>query len=204
MAVIKSGASSNQWTIDGTSLAGRTTNYDTAGRDLSINSKVTYSATSASFSAAATPTDVFIINGSASKTIRIVSMRFNSLVGTALVKAVSLIKRSTANSGGTAVTTTIVPHDSNNSAATAVAQHYTANATLGNTVGTVNNVQLFFPAAATATSNAPILELLPIDLTTGLPQPIVLRGTGEGLAINLNSSAATHTVCFAGVTWTEE
>jgi hypothetical protein len=70
-------------------------------------------------------------------------------------------------------------------------------------VGTINNVQMYFPAAATATGNSPILELLPTD-EKGIIQPIVLRGTAEGIAINLVSSAATHTVCFAGATWIEE
>lgn len=66
MAIIKSGASSDQLTIDATSKAARVTLYDTAGR--AVHPAAAYGISS-TFTPAATPNNLVIIEGSSTKTI---------------------------------------------------------------------------------------------------------------------------------------
>lgn len=201
---VKSGASTDQLTVDPTSKAARMTPYDSAGREVSLDSKATYSAGTATFTPPATPTDFFIINGSASKTVRILSLNITATQTTAGVNTFYLIRRTTANSGGTAVSTTVVKHDTNDANPTATLQHYTANPTTGSSSGFLRTLKLTTPAPASVVSPV-TYELLPLDLK-GYPKPITLRGTSEGLAINFNGAALPSGMAgmAVSVTFTEE
>lgn len=211
MAIIKSGATSDNMTVDATSKAARTTDYDTTGRDLSVQSKQTF-AISSSFTPAATPSDLVIIEGSATKTIRIISMTIGTTNTAAGSQQFHLIKRSTADTTGTFVSAgTPVPLDSANAAATANrVGHFTANpGALGTAVGTVNIKRVASPAAIPATW-AGVKELADVEMidwmaNSLLDQPIVLRGVAQCLAINFNGVALvagqTHTY---KVVWIEE
>jgi hypothetical protein len=160
----------------------------------------TYSGTTAAFTPAATATDVFIIQGSATKTIRVLKIQLYATQTTAGAASIFLIKRSTANTAGTAVATTKVPFDSTNPAATATVQHYTANPTVGTTVGNVQAYRGIIPAAASLINN-PIITW---TFGENSGQSVVLRGTTELLAINLNSVTINGGSLIARVEWTEE
>ena len=181
---------------------------DTTGRVRVVTESLggyrqTYSAAASQVAMAATATDFFTITGSASKTIRIVRLDLTLTSTTTTVVYAFLIKRSTANSGGTSTTLTNVPHDSNNAAATAVIQTYTANPTLGTAVGTV------------VTHAATSLDATPAAGDSGPPestvfeagahsQAITLRGTAEVLAINFGGITLSGGLATAHVEWTEE
>jgi len=188
-AIIKSGATTDQWTIDATSKAGRVTIYDTAGRDLSPQSKATYSATSGAFTPPATPTDMSCIFGSASKTIRVLSCVVSGTQTTAGINMFFLVKRSTANTGGTSSTLTQVPLDANSAAGTATnVLSYTANPTLGSTVGNVRAERILCPALASVV--APVgIDLLGFSQNSLIDQPVTLRGSTQGLCVNFNGAA---------------
>lgn len=158
-----------------------------------------YSASAAAFTVATNATDIFLISGSASKTIRIhkIDVTGTTTSGSAIKITINLIKRSTANTGGTSVISTIVPHDSNNSAATAVARHYTANPTLGTSVGIVRSVSTSFQGAG-LTDTA-----LTWDFSDDGGQPIILRGTSENLAVNFNATSVVGSVISVSCEWSE-
>lgn len=210
MAVIKSGASSDQLTIDATAKAARTTQYDQAGRDISLQSKSTYYA-AGTFTPAATPTDLVTIFGSASKTVRVLSMKIGTTNTAAGSQQFFLVKRSSANSAGTFVAATAVQADTADAAATATSYgHYTANpGSLGTSDGNVNVIRVASPAAVPASfagvREVSQLEMLPDVVESNLYKPIVLNGTAQGLAINFNGAALvagqTHTYT---IVWTEE
>lgn len=211
MAVIKSGATSDQLTVDPTSKAARVTLYDSAGREISLGGKQTF-AISSTFTPAATPTDLVIIEGSATKTVRIISMVIGTTNTAAGSQQFFLIKRSTADTTGTFVSAgTPVPLDSANAAATVNrAGHFTANpGALGTAVGTISVVRVASPAALPATwagvREEADVELLPWAVYSNLVQPITLRGVAQTLAINFNGAALvagqTHTY---RIVWIEE
>lgn len=208
-AIIQSGASSDQWTIDATSKAGRVTNYDSAGRELSVQSKQTFSCSN-TFTPAATPTDLVTLTGSASKTIRVISAKLSTQNTAAGSQQFFLIKRSGADTTGTFVTSTAVAHDSSNAAATATCGHYTANpGALGTAVGTIATERWASPvlvpgnfAGVTEDSGKEFLNWSPNSV---LDQMITLRGTSQVLAVNFNGAALVAGQVHAyRVTWIEE
>lgn len=159
----------------------------------------TYSATASNFVSAATATDVFNIIGSGSKTIRILKVRVtgSTTSGSAIKLNVMGIKRSAANTGGTRVVATMVPHDSTNAAATANVGHYTANPSgLGASVGTVRASHIGITQSG-LTGGA-----VEWDFADG-GQPIVLRGTSEQFCVNFNSTSVSGALISIIVEWSE-
>jgi hypothetical protein len=178
---------------------------DSRGRQIVIATPTdgvdqTYSAT-VSFTAPATATDILTITGSASKAVRIAKIMVSCTQTTAGLGTFYLLKRSTANTGGTSTILTAVPHDSQNNAATAVIRAYTVNPTaLGTLVGNMAIFKKEFPAPAFANSDVNPLVLV----FGGNSQGITLRGTGEILCLNLNSITQTGNIIAITITWTEE
>lgn len=179
---------------------------DTTARAIYVNSipidgsKATYSAAAIGFVSAASATDVFTITGSATKTIRITHMEVDGSTtsGSGVSLNLQLIKRSAADTGGTFVTDTNVPHDSNSAAATAVVGHYTANPSLGATVGPVRSERKAFAAIGTDTISSDW------DFGTRPSQSVVLRGVAQVLAVNFGATTITGPVIDISIEWTEE
>jgi hypothetical protein len=140
--------------------------------------------------------DILIINGSATKTIRVTRMSFGGTATAAADMDVTVVKRSTANTAGTAVAAT--PHDAANAAATAVVNSFTAAPTPGAAVGTPIRSAKSFIATATA---APFIQNW--DFGNGPKQGIVLRGVAQGLAINV-SATQIGALYDLDLEWTEE
>ena len=162
--------------------------------------RVTYSGTSAAFASAATATDIFVIGGSATKKIRVLRIEVYATQTTAGAGNIFLLKRSTADTGGTSTVITKVPHDSTSAAATATVLNYTANPTTGTLVGNIRAYRGIIPASATAVNN-PICRW---EFGENSGSAIVLAGTAEQLAVNLNSVTVTGGSFIIGVQWTEE
>lgn len=162
---------------------------------------------SASFQGAVTAvaaTDIFNIGGSATKTIYITKIGLYATATASAIASTSLIKRSTANTAGTSTTLTNVPHDSNNAAATASVRAYTANPTLGTTVGQILNQKLEVVVATGAgTSLTPNSTNEYTFSNSQNQQPIVLRGTAEQLSINLNAASLTGNSFSFHISWYE-
>lgn len=177
-----------------TDLNGRllTANVNSDGR------KITYSASISGLVAAALPTDIFTITGSATKTVKISRLYLTATQGTAGQKDVLLIKRSTANTLGTSTAPTGIPYDSTNAAATATVLAYTANPTLGTAVGTLFSTKLQIPTAATSG------DALALNFGTSNAQAITLRGIAQVLAVNLNAATLTTSSFDITIEWTEE
>lgn len=152
-----------------------------------------YSA-SASVALAASATDVATIAGNANTTVYVFGCIISGTQTTAGEVQTALIRRSTVDTGGTAVAMTAVPNDSNDAAAQAVVNTYTANpAALGTVVGTVRRPLIPLQGVTGVASD----EIF-VDLTTyGKPQ--TLRGAAQQLALNLNG--VTVTGGNLNVTW---
>lgn len=162
--------------------------------------RATYSAAITDLVAAALATDIFTITGSGTKTVRVTRIEFSGTETTGAVRDIQIIKRSTANSAGTSTTLTAGSFDSTNAAATATVRAYTVNPTLGATVALVRSVAYGIPAANLSGPTNPFAW----DFGTRPAQIVVLRGTGEVLAVNLNGVTATGSLLNLSVEWTEE
>jgi hypothetical protein len=161
--------------------------------------KATYSATMVAVAAAANATDIFTITGSGTKLVRILRFGVSGIATAVGTQQVNLIKRSTADTAGTSAAVAAVAHDSANAAATATVLSYTANPTLGTTVGTIRSAALALGAAAAVGSGEKEWRFSEVN-----DQSIVLRGTGQVLALNLNAAILAGATLTAWVEWTEE
>lgn len=145
-----------------------------------------------------TPTDFFGITGSATKTIKVLSIKIyaqeSQVLGGGNIRNMSVIRRSTANTGGTTTAVARVPLDSNYGAATANILAYTANPTVGTTVGNVGAQQLTHPLASTTSAQFG-MELL--------GQPVILRGVAQGLYLNGLGVTRPNNVYSITIQWEE-
>lgn len=186
------------------------TPYDSSGRELSFESKLTFSASS-TFTPAATPTDMVIIEGSASKVIRVHSFVITTNNTAAGSQQFFLIKRSTADTTGTFVAATAVPHDSANGISTVNrVGHFTANpGALGTAVGTLVTKRLaspvLVPGSFAGVAEDAGFDLLEVHNRFSFRQGIVLRGVAQTLALNFNGAALVAGQVHAyDITWTED
>lgn len=205
MAVIKSGATSDQLTIDPTSKAARVTLYDPEGNVLS-KKVATYSAALGLTNTAA-GTGVFLsIQGSSTKTVRVHKVVITGTVATAAVYgSVVCNKRiSSVTSGGTATTLTPIAHDSASGAYSAVVKYYTALGTAGGGGGTIAAQSDYFPITATVSSEPANLLFLPQQDTGAETQDWVLRGTNECLEFAFSATTTNAPTLTVWVTFTEE
>lgn len=156
----------------------------------------TYSAAASGFTIAATATDIFNITGSVSKTIRVLRMRLTGTTtsGSPITVSSVLVKRSTANTGGTRVSATVVPNDSSFPSGTASVGHYTANPTVGTSVGNISSYRITFNQ--TGITSGSVLW----DFSN---QPITLRGTSEQLCLNFSSTSVTGSRLSISIEWQE-
>jgi hypothetical protein len=144
--------------------------------------------------------DIALIAGASGKVITVTRVEVSlSTSGTAALETVQLIKRSTADTGGTPVAMTAVPHDKLFPPAAATVSNYTAAPTLGAAVGSIRGVQFNDQSAA--------LPGAASWLWTFGDRPgaraFVLRGAQDQLCINLGGVVATQTA-IVSIEWTEE
>lgn len=205
MAIIKSGASSDQLTIDATSKAARVTLYNSDG---SYNGeKATYRASTLIPFVPAVTINIpwFLIEGSATKTIIVKRIAVSGATLTAVAYlTVNVVKFSTAAAGGTATSAPMVPVDSNFAAATAAfVKYYTAVPTPGTIIGSIATNRCLFQATTAAAAGLPrdyVFDFGDMPETKG----VVLRGTSQGLGLIWPVVPASTPTIAVDIEWTEE
>jgi hypothetical protein len=143
--------------------------------------------------------DLFCIAGSGTKTIYIKRLRVSATATSAIVVAVSLIKRSTLDTGGTSANETEVPLDSTNAAPTATVVSYTVSPTAGTAVGAVRSRKI---AVGVQGNTATTSEAL-FDFANYFDQPLVLRGTTQNACVN-GTAAGSGGSWAIDAEWTEQ
>jgi hypothetical protein len=147
-------------------------------------------------------TDVLIIRGSASATIKIKHISFTGTQTTGGNVSVQLVKRTAANTGGTPSVLAITKFDSSSPNATAVVSSYSGGAPLLAQLGagvTFLAEKAFVPVA---TADPDLWEY---NATIGSnTQDITLRGINEYIAVNLGNVAVAGNSLSIDIVWTEE
>lgn len=164
--------------------------------------RATYSYVASDITPVATATDVVVITGSATKTVRISRVCFGGSATAASIYDVYMYKRTVADTGGTATNPTPTQHDSNDAAASAVVSLYTANPTVG--TGTlIRGSKTFLINGATPVGGTPLTCW---DFGIGVERP-TLRGVAQQFAINHGAGAQAVPAgasVYYNVEWTEE
>lgn len=172
--------------------------------------KQSYSAAVVGLVPAASPTDIFTLTGSATKTVRVTRIGITGTTDSPVPVALNvvLLRRSAADTGGTSSSSpTPVPHDSTNAAVSATVLAYTANPTgLGALVGTaLRNQKLTLTLATYTATDFPSPPGIVWDFGSRPSQDIVLRGITQVLAVNLNGvSVVGNALLDIDIEWTEE
>jgi hypothetical protein len=161
--------------------------------------KATYSTGVNALAVATGTTDIFTITGSATKTIRLLQVGVSATQTASANSELTLLRRSTANSGGTFTSPVITPHDTNNAAATATVRAYTAVPTIGTFAGNIRTAKNF--------ANAPAVGASTVTTWTFGNRPgqaVVLRGTSQVIAVSLDISNGAGGSFDVYMEWTEE
>lgn len=158
------------------------------------------------FTCPANPTDIAQILGSSTKTIFVTYVRVGLIETAAAINNLFLIKRSSNNTGASNVALA-TPLDSNDPASTAGdivhgISVYLANPTaLGTAVGSgIGGIRYFTPVAASTTYSASQAW----EFGVRGVKPVVLRGTTEGLYVNLGGSGNAGLAVVVEFEWWEE
>lgn len=165
----------------------------------------TYSATSIGLVPAASATDIACITGSATRIVRIMSIRVGGSAGTLVSLPVVITKHASANTGGTAALTTALPVpyriDSTDAAPTATTTAYTANPTIADAApGLIDAAQTTLNVT-TAAGGVPTLFSWLTHIYNEAP---TLRGVAQQVCVNLNGVSVTSGVMHVTFLWTEQ
>jgi hypothetical protein len=164
----------------------------------SEGTKATYSCGVIGYAAYATPTDLLTLVGSGTKVVRVTRVAVSAFATAAITEALQLIKRTAANTGGTASQPSIAQHDSNDGVPTAVVNLYSV---VPSGLGAGVNVRAQeINLGATGAGGSVIW-----DFTVRNGKGIVLRGVAQCLALNWDGAAWPSGGTMAiDVEWTEE
>ncbi len=153
---------------------------------LSTDCRAGYRASVTGLVPASTITDFFALIGSPTKTVLVRNLRVWAAATAAEALELYLLKRITASSGGTITAMPAVALDSQDPASGAVAQGYSFGpSSLGTSAGFIGNAKLGVIAAGGVAT--------PVTWDFTAMKPVVLRGSGESLCLNLNGATFTTT-----------
>lgn len=167
-----------------------------------VQSFATYAAAKTGLVVASAATDIAVLSGVAGGTSIVVTrITMSCTQTTAGIIDVQLILRTTADTMGTSTgSPTTFPLDQNNPAAKASVLTYTANPTVND--GTTRLIDSYKLGALAPGSVSPAdLYVWVPSITLG--QSIILRGTAQQAAINLNGQTVTGGSCDIRYQWIE-
>lgn len=166
----------------------------------------TYHAGVAGFTPAASATDFMTLTGSATNVVRVKEVECTGISTANGNIAVRLVRRTTANTGGTLVAMPAYTSDTADAAASATAGYYTANAA---TLGTlVANSMFRIGLLSTVVAASATVETTPMfGWQFGQYQndkEITLRGVAQVLALNANATSFPAGAAIScDIEWTE-
>lgn len=165
----------------------------------------TYAATGIGIAPASSATDIACITGSATRTVRVQSIRVSGSAGTLINVPVVITKHATANTGGTATTGTALPVpyrlNSTDPAPTATTTAYTANPTIADAApGIIDAGVLVLTATGTLAGNTGTL----FDYSgRNFMEAPTLRGIAQQVCVNLNGTSPSSGLVHVSFKWTE-
>lgn len=156
----------------------------------------TYRALTAAFTLAAAATDVWDLFGNVTTTVVVTRIRVYGTQTTGGTADIRVRLRTTANSAGTRVASTVVKLEQADAAASSTPGHYTANPTVGTDAGAIAGGVIYLPAPANGVG---FVELALGDKGKG----VVLSGTAQGIAVSLGGTTPTGGAVGIEVEWYE-
>ena len=145
----------------------------------------TYAAFIYGYTPPANPTDVLMIQGSASRIIRVRAIVVTGTATAASNIGIYTVRRSTPNTGGTVTNPALIARDNNDAVATALISLYSVLPTgLGTLLGNADGGRLNIAPAANGG-----IDRLALQYSWLNDKAPILRGVNDCLCINLGGSA---------------
>lgn len=145
----------------------------------------TYSGATSSLAVAGAG-DVYCIQGSATKTVKVKRIGISGIASSAVVIDAEISVRSTIDAGGTGQVITLVPSDPGNAAGSAAIETYTANPTQGTIVGPVRSMKVALPTSAGSGDQS----VAQFDFTRYWDQPLILRAATQAACLSVSTVGA--------------
>lgn len=185
--------------------AGGVNTVPTVGQNCLTESTIdTFGATSVGLVPAASATDIACITGSATRVVRVLSVRISGSAGTLVSLPVLVTKHASANTGGTAATSTALPVpyrlDTTDQAPTATTTAYTANPTIADAAPGIIDGGIVTFNVTTVAGGTPFNFTY---LTHIYNEPPTLRGVAQQVCVNLNGVSISSGLLTVSFTWTE-
>jgi hypothetical protein len=167
--------------------------------------KATYFAVS-QFSCDATGTDIWHLPGVAGKTAHLQYLIFNGAATATAQGDVSVLRRSTLDTGQTAVAPTIAQADTGDAAASLAPQHFTAHPTaLGTSAGVLWGMRYIQPALAGTTAGATQGPVLVDFRQFNGGKGLRIQGATDVICLNIAAAlGGAGNVWDVVACWTEE
>lgn len=165
----------------------------------------TYGAASIGLVPASSATDVACITGNATTITRLQQIRVSGSAGTLVSLPIVITKHASANTGGTAATTTALPvpykFDSLNPAPLSTTTAYTANPTIVDAAPGIIDIGIATLNVTTVAGGAPVTFSW---TTRAYNEAPVLRGVAQQLCVNLNGVSVSSGLLGISFMWTEQ
>ena len=178
--------------------------------------KVTYSSAFFGLVPPASATDEICIAASATKTVRVDRIVISGSAATAVELPVTVVRRVSLDTGGTAATTTANPgvttqiasRDTGlatNASASATLISYTAVPTIADTAPVyLDSNTLALAASSVGVVSAPLVFDWSRDIENLMQAPTLVKGSTQQICVNFNSTSITTPLLTGSITWTEE
>ena len=134
----------------------------------------------AAVSSATTAGDIYCVQGSATQNVQITKIGMSAIATAAGAITISIIVRSSIDTGGTANPVTLESYDQNKPAATAVAVSYDVPPTNGAQIAMVRTANVAAGTRGGANEIGNVLFRFE-------PSPLILRGTSQFACINVSA-----------------
>ena len=177
--------------------------------------KTSYSSSFYGLVPASSATDLLCIAGSATKTVRVTNLTIGGTAGTLVSLPINVLRRATADTGGTAATTTANPgvttqiasrdtQQATNASASATLVSYTVNPTINDAapVYVDSKIMMLGLTGTTLASQVTVFDWSR-DIANNIQVP-TLRGAAQQLCVNLITVSVSSGVLNGSITWTEE
>ena len=167
----------------------------------------TYTATSIGLVPAASATDIFCLNASATKNISVTRVTIDGTAGTAVTTPFILYRRVSQDTGGTAATglalPVAVPLNSTDPASTATLTAYTANPTIVDSSPSLVGANLVSVAVTTSVG---LQETMRYGSSTDIFNRRIdlAKGSTQQLCVNLNAVSISSGVLMINLEWQEQ
>lgn len=177
--------------------------------------KATYSSAFFGFVPFTSATDEVCISGSATRVVRVDRIVIGGTASSIINVPVTVLRRVSLDTGGTAATTTANPGittqiasrdtgQAPNTAATAVLISYTAAPTIVDTAPVyLDSGTMALPATGTTNGTGNLEFIWSRDIENNIQVP-TLRGASQQICLNFNGTTPGTALLNGSITWTEE